>query len=220
VTFADMDAMWAALHPAFRPALIDADPVLAVLYLDATAALERCEFALVPGTAPVIRARPAARPYHVAWAPAATLEIEDDAFSGLVLHALARATVAEMYEHPPVALLRWAAVSLPPALGEPKADGLAPNQRDSLNRQVESLEHNWALLELIEFEEHANGAIGAAAHRHVATRLQVAGCLALVTNDAILGELLYYLRAKDLQTTLTYEFAQGMLREANQRRRG
>ena len=223
LAFADMDAMWAALHPAFVQAHVDADPVLALAYAHAAAQLPLCDFTLVAEAVPQITAcpaRPGARPYQVTWAPAASLGIDDDAYSGVLLRFLTHVAAAEMYERHGVdrGELQWANVRLPPPAGPVEDGGLAANQKVSLARQLEALEDNWADLETIEEHEFGDGGITAAAHGHVAARIQVALLNAVVANDAVLAELLYYLQAKDLARSRTYAFARRMLREANQRR--
>jgi hypothetical protein len=207
-----MEELWSALHPAFRVDHVDADPVLAVLYTDLEEQLELCDFTLVPGAQPHVTARPArpqAPPYQVIWAPG--LALEEDAVAGLLLHLLTRVAVAEMYRSP-----AWVNVNLPAPDGE-LVDGLADNQRDSLARQQDALEHNWASLERIEAEERV--VFGPVLDRYLTARIHFGAAAALTHNDAILAELVYQLRAKALTGTRTHACARLMLREANHRRR-
>ena len=65
VVYGSMNAMWAAVHPAFNRAHVDADSPLEALYDDAAAQLPQCDFVLTPNAAPQITARaspPAATP--------------------------------------------------------------------------------------------------------------------------------------------------------------
>ena len=225
VVYANMNTMWAAVHPAFDHTIIDADPALAALYEDAAAQLPSCDFVHTLGSAPQITARaspPATTPYLVVWDSALALGLDTNYFAGAIIHELAHAASAQQYHRSGANQddLIWANVNLPPAVGPvDPANGLALNQLASLQQQMKTLDANWTDLQNIEAAESLDGTIGAHEHAHIHGRIQYALATAFVHNETVLGDLMYYLNANGLKGTRTYVFAQRMLREANDRRR-
>jgi len=229
----NMGAMWTAVYPgvapAFAPAIIAADSVLAALYNDAAAQLANVDFQQVAGTAPQITAvasPPAPAPYRLDWDTAANLGHDDDFFVGEIIHELAHAASAEMYTSNVGAAglaanpnLVWANMNLPAPVGAiSPVTGLAPNQQVVYNNQIGTLQQNWTDLEGELDADDAAGILPAVDYNHLYGRIQYALFTAFLHNDTVLGDILYYLQAKALTDSRTYRLARRMLKEANDRR--
>jgi hypothetical protein len=224
VVYPDMATMWTAVGSNFDDEFV-ADSVLRELYLDASDQLQNCDFVQVPGTAPQIGPQavpPAAVPYRVDWDTAANLGLDPDYFDAAIIHELAHASAAEMYDRHGAnqAELQWANMSLPAAVGAVNpVTGLAQNQLLSMQAQIRTISANWTDLEAEALADNADNTFTAPQYAHVDGRIQYALSTAYVHNDTVLGDLMYWLRAKDLDGSRTYAFARRMLNEANDRRR-
>lgn len=225
--------MWAAVHPAFNPAHVKADASLNALYEDAASQLPNCDFIWQAGRQPEITLRevppapaaaPAPPPYIVWWDKAVNLDWDPDFFSGTVIHELAHAAARTMYQRQGVdqGEMIWANIHLPAAEGAPdQKDGLADNQRSSLERQRQTLNANWSNLSEEAIADRDSGALPDEDYKHVEVRIGYAIFMWPVGhNETVLGDLMYYLRAKKREGSLTYAFARRMLDEANARRKG
>ena len=222
VIYPDMTAMWAAVHPGFNMAPINADRTLRALYSDAAAQLPHADFVQVPGQAPQISATPhAAAPYRVEWDTAVALGLDPAYFQGAIIHELAHAASSRQYTRHGADQneLVWANLNLPAAVGAvDPANGLAPNQSDVLRRQMRTIDANWTDLENLAAADHQSNAIPQADYQHIDSRINYALATTFVHNDTVLGDLIYYMQAKQLAGTATYRFARRMLKEANDRR--
>ena len=223
VVYANMNAMWAAVHPGYNLANIQQNAALAELYDDAAAQLPNCDFQQVAGASPAAGVAPAGapQPFYIRWdTPAAGTD--PDYFAGAIIHELAHAAVSQQYARHGVNQGEdvWANVHLPPAgAAAPGAGGAgapAQHQLDAMERQSATIIANWGDLRLVAAGDPA---LPHAALAHVQGRIDRGETQPLVHNDTVIGDILYYLLAKNLQHSSTYRFAVRMLGEANNRRR-
>jgi hypothetical protein len=222
VVYPNMGAMWAVVHPGYALANIDADGVLAALYNDAAAQLPNCDFVQVPGTSPQASSTPlAAQPFRIDWDTAAALGLDNDYFASAIIHELAHAATSQQYRRNGVNHQQfiWANMNLPAAVGAVNpVTGMAPNQLASYQAQMQTIDRNWMDLEAEAQADLNSGALNAPQHGHIDGRIQYALATGFVHNDTVLGDMMYYLMAKNLADTRTYAFARRMLKEANDRR--
>jgi Domain of unknown function (DUF4157) len=222
VIYPNMAAMWAAVHPGYAVVDIQRDSVLSELYNDAAAELPNCDFVQNAGTAPQVTSTPmAAQPYRIEWDTAANLGLDDDYFASAIIHELAHAASSQQYRRNGLNQneLIWANMNLPPAVGVVNpATGMTPNQLASYQRQVLAIDRNWTDLEADAMADNISGQLPVVDYNHINNRIQYALTTAFVHNDTVLGDMIYYLKAKNLDNTKTYKFARRMLKEANDRR--
>lgn len=225
VVYPNMATMWAAVHPGYALANVQQDRVLSNLYDDAAAQLPLSDIEQVPNQAPQARktaSPPAPTPYRVEWDSAANVGYDNDYFAGAMLHELAHVASAEMYQQSGATQgeLVWANMNLPVAVGVVNpANGLAPNQQTALVRQIQTLDDSWTDLQAEAQADFASGELTAPEHAHVHGRIQYALATSFVHNDTVLGDIMYWLLARNQEDTRTYAFARRMLKEANDRRR-
>jgi hypothetical protein len=223
VVFPNMPAMWATVHPGYGLANIRQDSALSDLYDDAAAQLPNTDFVQVPNTAPQISTTPgAAQPYRCDWDTAANLGLDNDYFAGAVIHELVHAAASQQYDRHGANAdeLVWANMNLPAAVGPvDPSNGLAGNQLTFLKRQIQTIRDNWNDLAAIALADRQSGSLTLTQANHVDSRIRYSLSTAFVHNDTVLGDLMYYLRAKNRANTDTYAFARRMLKEANDRRR-
>ncbi len=228
-----MAAMWAAVHPGYAIENIRRDSALAKWYDDAAAQLPLVDFVQVPNTGPQITPTGNAHPlpkYRLDHDTAATNAGGDDhAFASKIIHELVHAASAEMYNKPGINMMDmtgWADLNLPPAVGpvvEPNS-GMTQNQRDSLNRQLDTIMENYDDLRAEADADLAANRINQAQHTYLTAmvplgRITYAQVNITGHNESVIGEIMYWLRANNRRRTRTYKFARRMLKEANSRRR-
>jgi hypothetical protein len=94
--------------------------------------------------------------------------------------------------------------------------GMSKGQKDSLFQQRKTIEANWLLLEKTLKAE--SGDIPQDQYDHILKRISYGGSQPWVENDTALFDLTYYMEAKRLEYTNTYEIAVALLNEARTRR--
>jgi hypothetical protein len=225
VVFPNMNAMWAVVNPGFDYANIRQDSALKKLYQDAAAQLPNTDFVHVAGQQPQITSTPGlAQPYSLDWDAAANIGWNDDYFAGSIIHELAHATVSEQYRRNGANQgdLIWANLNLPVAAGVVNPlTGMTPNQDASYNGQHQTLDANWTDLDAEATADNQAGTINNNVLQHLQNRIGYAMFARFTTvhNETVLADIMYYLRANNLQDSRTYKFARRMLKEANDRRR-
>lgn len=113
----------------------------------------------------------------------------------------------------------WANLNLPAAVGPVNPDtGMAANQLASYQVQMRTIDENWTDLEAEAQADQVSGVLNILDYGHIHGRIQYALTTGFVHNDTVLGDMLYYLMAKNLTGSRTYAFARRMLKEANDRR--
>ncbi len=222
VVYPNMGAMWGAVHPGYALANINADPVLTALYNDAAAQLPNCDFVQVNGTAPQVSSTPlAAQPFRIDWDTPAALGLDNDYFASAIIHELAHAASSQQFRRNRVNQQQfiWANLNLPAAVGPVNPDtGMAANQLASYQVQMRTIDENWTDLEAEAQADQVSGVLNILDYGHIHGRIQYALTTGFVHNDTVLGDMLYYLMAKNLTGSRTYAFARRMLKEANDRR--
>lgn len=223
VVYPNMGAMWGAVHPGYILANIAQDSVLSSLYNDASAQLPNVDFNLVGGHSPQITSTPppAAQPYRLDYDLNANLGLDNDYYASAIIHELAHAASSQQYRRQGLnqGEMVFANLNFPaPVGGVNPATGMTPNQLISFQNQMQTLDDNWQDLEAKAQQDNANGVLGLVDYNHIYNRIQYALTTAFVHNETVLGDMMYYLKAKNLDGSTTYKFARRMLKEANDRR--
>jgi hypothetical protein len=222
VVYPTMAAMWGAVHPAYALANIANDSTLNSLYHDAEAQLPNVDFQQVGGMAPQIASTPlAAQPYRIDWDTAANLGHDNHFFAGEIIHELAHAASSQQYTRNGANQgdLIWVNMNLPAPVGVVNPlTGLAPNQLLAAQNQRQTLINNWNDLDAEALVDSNAGTLTAGQYAHISGRIQYAGATSDLHNETVLGDIMYYLLANNLENCRTYKFAKRMLKEANDRR--
>ncbi|WP_448266099.1 eCIS core domain-containing protein [Nostoc sp. DSM 114159] len=226
VVYDNMAAMWTEVHSGYSQEKIQnilKDSVLSAQYNDAATQLPKCDFVQVQGTAPQATSTPdAEKPYKIEWDTAEKLSLDEDYFASAIIHELAHVASSQQYRRNGVndRELIWANMNLPPAEGvvDPET-GMSPNQLQSYQTQMQTIDRNWQDLEKEATADQKSGKLPNIHYEHIYKRIQYGLGTCFVHNDTVLVDMLYYLKAKELDNTKTYSFARRMLNEANDRRR-
>jgi hypothetical protein len=221
--YPNMGQMWNAVHPAFNPAHVNADPVLGSIYQDAAAQLPIVDFVQVAGTQPDVTPHLAAgHQFRLRWDTAANLGLDGDYFAGMIIHELAHVAAANMYQHnaalPGVDVFTNLHLPAPVGVVNP-GTGTTPNQDVSLQNQETTTTANWNDLDAELTADHNAGLLPTPDFNHLQARIGYAVFVhPRAHNDPVLADILYYMQAKGLTGLETYAYARRMLDEANQRR--
>lgn len=222
VVYPNMAAMWAAVHPGYALANIAQDSVLSSLYNDAAAQLPNVDFNPVGGQAPQITSTPMApQAFRLDYDLNANLALDDDYYAGAIIHELVHAASSQQYRRQGVNqnMMVFANLNLPAPVGAvDPGTGMAPNQLLSYQNQMRTIDDNWQDLSAIAQMDNNSGALGLVDYNHIDARIQYAQATSFVHNETVLGDMMYYLKAKNLEGSQTYKFARRMLKEANDRR--
>ena len=110
-------------------------------------------------------------------------------------------------------------MGLPAATGPVNPNtGMSQNQLTAFQNQVQTLDDNWGDLETEAGLDQQANALTQNQYTHVYNRIQYARATLFLHNDPVLGDIMYFLRAKNREHSRAYKFARRMLREANDRR--